>query len=263
MTTDITTINEQYQRARSQSRELSDRIQRLRNQLEKELGLTWIETYSHPEVAPLVKESTRLWRECDALTAHFIQANLKAFGVEDMTVTGVLHFSNNEHIPGGLRFRDGNEAGRVEMLLSDLCGLRYSGLADHFNVDAKDVSLHVIVEKDGVVIGHIDSDGDFDYEAAPDFRIALGWKIATDGGRVHLIEFFNLDQATASLLDTIRRNGFDKDAFFGPYFETLKRVFVYERTSRFGDGYCGAATTLWHVATRQLGEEHPGYSFAY
>jgi hypothetical protein len=211
----------------------------------------------------LQAEATRLYWEADAFTSHFIRANLENMGVKDLVVVGVLHFSDNKRIEGGIRFRDGNEAGRAEMLLSNLCGLRYRGLAKQFGVELKDVSLRIVVEQNGKVIGHIDSDGDFDYEAAPDLRTALGWKIATDGGRERLIESFNLEQEAASLLDTIRTCGVSEEAFFGGYFDTLKRVFVYKHTSRFGDGYCGAATTLWRVATRELGEEHAGYPFCY
>lgn len=208
-------------------------------------------------------EASRLYSEADAVTQHIIRANLKNLGIEDMTVVGVLYYSDDECTPGRVRFRDGKEAGRIEMLLSDLCGLRYNGLAKQLGVEPKDVSFRIDIEKDGKKIGRIDSDGDFNFEAAPDLRTALGWKVVTDGGRVRQIEFFNLEQATGALLDTIRTSGIEKEAFFGPYFEMLQRVFVYEQTSRFGDGYCGAATTLWRVATRELGQEHPGHSFCY
>jgi len=110
-------------------------------------------------------------------------------------------------------------------------------------------------------IGWIDDDRRFHYEAAPTLREALGWAIATDGGRDHLIEYFDLDRAARDILDAIRTNGVGRETFFGAYFEVLKKIFVCGRTSRFADGYCGHVHTLWHVATRELGKEHEGYSF--
>lgn len=239
------------------------RRDRRRDEIGEEIG--WAnedKVLGHPDYKALDAEAFGLYQEADMLTPHVIRANLEAFGIQDMTVTGVLHYSEKDRALNG-RFRKGEEAGRIEMLLSDLCGLRYSGLAEMFNAELEEVFIHIDVVQDGKVIGLIDSDGDFDYEAAPDLRTALGWKIATDGGRVCLIGSFDLDQATTWLLDTIRANGIEKEAFFGTYFATLKRVFIYRRTSRFADGRFGAATTLWHVATRALGKEHPGYPFCY
>lgn len=211
-----------------------------------------VEAQNHPDYRVVDAEATRLYWEADALTPHVIRRNLRSMGVEDMAVTG------------SVCFYDGNEAGRADMLLSDLCGLRYSGLAEHLGVEPSNVAVTIVVEQNGKVIGRVDSDGDFDYEAAPDLRTALGWKIASNGGRVRIVEFFNLDQAAVALLDTIRTHGVGKEAFFGSYFETLKRVFVDGHTSRFGEDTCSsAATTLWHVATRELGEEHRGYSYVY
>lgn len=98
---------------------------------------------------------------------------------------------------------------------------------------------------------------------APDIRTALGWRIATDGGREYLIQFFDLDQAARFIVETIRMKGTSQDAFFDSFSAVLKSVFVFGRTSRFSDGYCGAKTLLWRMATREVGEEHGGYPFAY
>lgn len=207
----------------------------------------------HPDVLVLKAEATRLYWEADALTPHVIRANLQAFGLEDLEVVGVLTDRDS-----------GQEIGRSEpVALSELCGLRYRRLAKKLGLDPQQAGFEITILGDRIVIGRIDSDGDFDYEAAPNLRTALGWKIATDGGRERLIEFFDLDRAARSLLDTIRANGTEREAFFGPYFDALKRVFVYERTSRFADGYCGAADPLWRAATRELGQEHEGYPFCY
>lgn len=106
-------------------------------------------------------------------------------------------------------------------------------------------------------------DGDFDYSTAPDLRTALGWKVATDGGRERIIEGFDLDEATRCILAVIERHGTDKGNFFGSYGTVVQETIVVDRTSRFGDGYCGAKTVLWQVATRQLGVAHEGYPFMY
>ncbi len=215
-------------------------------------GYYW--KYFHQAILGEQKEATKI-RGCEdddaAVASDLIRVNLERFGIVDMTVTGVLNG------------RDGRRLGHVEMSLSDICGLRYDGLAKNLEIEPKNVELVIKIEADGVVIGKVDSDGGFDYEAAPDFRTALGWKIATDGGQVQIIESFDLDQAARSILEIVQSKGTSKDAFFGPFFEMVKQVFVCRRTSRFGDGYCIAATMIWHVATRQLGEEHPGYPFCY
>jgi hypothetical protein len=196
-------------------------------------------------------ECMRLYREEQALTPHLIRANLENFNFDDLVVVGLLET------------RSGEEIGRREMRLSDLCGLRDGGLAKKLGVDPSrmDLRLRIPVEKDEERIGYVDSDGIFRFESAPDTRTALGWLVATDGGRVRVIEFFDLDKATDSIVATIREHGTGRDAFFGPYFDSLKKV--CGRASRFGDGHCGAATTLWRVATRELGDEHKGYAFAY
>lgn len=189
-----------------------------------------------------------------------ILANLGLFVLEDKLVTGVLFFSNDEKTPFGLLFRDGEEAGRVEMMLSELCVLGYSGLAGRLNLDPNKVSLKILIEKDGQVIGRVDDDGIFHYEVAPDLRTALGWYLSTNGGRDCSLNFFNLDEAANRLLNIIRLNGIKKDAFFGAYMDGLRLLIVYKSTSRFAGGYNHAARTLWGVATRELfNNDHPGY----
>lgn len=218
-------------------------------EIQKRLG--WNQAQENAEYKALDKESMRLYYEKEALTCHVIRHNLKTLGIDDMMVEVEL-LTNL-----------GTTVGSKRMLLSDACCLRFSGLCKEIGAEAKDMSTQLIICKDSEPIGHVDSDGDFDYEGAPDLRTALAWKIATDGGR-HMLIHCNVDQDAERILDTIRYNGVSQDAFFGPYFDVLKRVFVYKNTSRFGDGYCGAATTLWRVATRELfGMQHPGYSFCY
>lgn len=230
-------------------KDASERLDALREAISREKEVGTHEARQEPEYKELDAEATRIYWEADALTPHVIRTNLQIFGIDDMLVTGFL------------RSRDGQLLDGKEVLLSELCGLRSHGFAERLGVDGRDVEFCIIVKQDGLPVGHVDSDGRFNYEKAPNLRTALGWQIATDGGRVRLIEFFHLEQAATLLLDTIHDNGTSKNAFFGSYFAALSKVFVYKSTSRFGDGHCGAAMTLWHVATRELGEEHPGYTF--
>ncbi len=216
---------------------------------------------SDPEYKALEHVFNLLLCEERLLISQAIRANLSNMGIEDMSVTGVLHLSENERTPRGIRRRDGQEAGRVEMLLSDLCGLCSEGLAVKLGVDREAVSFDINIEKDGMVVGRIDAAGVFDFLKAPSLKTALAWKVATDGGRTRLIEGFDPDTAGRLLLETIRTHGTDKPTFFGPYFDALKRIFVCEKTSQSKDGYLSAAIPLWRVATRELGQEHEGYEF--
>lgn len=243
---------EKFFEKQSAAKIASDRAYAMRDQIAREHGINLGDAQKHPDYKTLETEAHALYWEADALTPHVIRANLERLNLEDIEVTGVLVGNDRK-----------TRLGQEQMLLTDLCGLRYRGLAKRLGVAMTDMALMVIVEKDGASIGVIDCDGDFDYESAPDLRTALGWKIATDGGRTSLIEFFDLNKAASSIIDTVNNDGVSEKAFFGAYFQTLKRAFVYGRTSRFSDGYCGAATTLWRVATRVLGNEHPGYDFAY
>lgn len=227
-----------------------DKAHAARQRVERVHGIEY-DAMQDPDYKALYEESTRLGLEADALTSFIIRENLARLELEDILVTAVIDD------------RDGEELGSTEMNLSDVCGLRHGGIEKLLGITTRDVNLHVRVLRDGQMIGRVDSDGDFNYTAAPDLKTAIGWKVATDGGRTMLIEGFDLDSAARMLLETIRLNGTYKEAFFGPYFNALKKIFVYEKTSRFSDGYCGAASTLWRVATRELGQEHEGYDFWY
>lgn len=230
----------------------SDRQFDMRRSIMQNLGVTLKEADKNPEYISLEQESRRLYAEADALTGYVIRANLRRMGIEDMVVTGVLSM------------RDGGaELGRTDVLLSDLCSLRYSGLAIMLGFDLKKADFHIKVEKDGNVLGHIDSDGDFNYFGATDIRTALGWKVATDGGRVRIVDGFDLDTVSKWLLQDVSGD-ISEDNFRNGYFaKTVKEAFVADKTSRFGDGYCGAKVVLWYVATRQVGTPHDGYQIMY
>lgn len=248
MTTTNTTTN--FAALRAELMRVSRACSARREEIKASTGKGWAETYADPSVQPLVAEENRLYREMEAVSAEIVRANLETFGLEDFSAVGVLLAADGQA-----------KLGQFETRVSELCSLRYSGLAEKFGIECQKASLQIRVEKDGRRIGYVDSDGRFNYEAAPNLRTALGWKIATDGGRERSLQFFDLEKAAREILATIRENGTGEQAFFGPYFEVLKRVFVYEQTTRFGNGYCGAATIIWQAATRDLGQAHEGYAF--
>ena len=203
------------------------------------------------EVQRLEAESMRLYHEVQASSHIPIAANFEAFGLEDPTVVGVL------------RFRSGEDAGCLEAKLSELCALRSHGIVKRLELDAPcgTIEFRVKIFRDGAEIGFIDSDGDFDC-AVGTLRQAIGYKLATDGGRERLV-LVDLEAATKRVLDVVRNHGTSSENFFGPYQKVVQEVFAYNNGSRFADGYCGAMTVVWRAATRELGTLHEGYSFMY
>ncbi len=195
---------------------------------------------NNSRVKALCERGAKYDLEAEALRVQLVQRVIENFGIADMTVTCVLMDTKRQ------------KRGQAEMLFSEICVFGVSGLAERLHVDHMDASF-VIIQKDGVEIGNR-SIG-IHFNAAPDLRTALGWLIANYGERYYGIEFFDLDKATQMILDTIRSNGTDQDAFFEPYFEAVKRVFGHN-----GPTCCIVAQTLWKIATRELGEEHEGYS---
>jgi len=191
-----------------------------------------------------------------------ILTNLERFGITDMTVTGVFMGDTDPTVHGALK----KELCEADVLLSHLCNVGNRNMCHELGIDPQETGWGVdaIIKKDGQRIGCVSSNH-FYYEAAPDLRTALGWSIATEYGREHLIEeSFDLDEAKQVILNTININGTGEKVFRGEYFQALKkRVVVYEHTSSYSDGYLGFATMFWRLATRELGEEHPGYPFCY
>ncbi len=231
----------------------SDRAYTARDRISKEKKIGLAEAQNDPEYKALAEESSRLYWEADALTAHPIRANLTQFGLADPMVVGTLRDRNGTAILGTTS----------PTPLAQLCALRYRGIAREIGLDPEKVGFSIEIATEGRAIGFVDSDGGFHHEAAPDLRTALAWKVATDGGRERLVTGFNPDQAAEDILAIIATGEPSEAKFFGSYSAALKKIFVYEESSRFSDGHCSAMTTLWHVATRELGCEHAGYGFAY
>ncbi|MFA5186266.1 MAG: hypothetical protein WC551_07305 [Patescibacteria group bacterium] len=181
-------------------------------------------------------EAERLAGEVVASRAYVIRANLANLGVQDQVVTAVLMDCSEK------------EWGKVEMLLSDVCGLRGDGIASKLGISEENERFYVLVQRDGKRIGRFDIDLSLD---GVDLRTAMGWAVAT---QIELVEFFDLDRAVSALLEVVRDNGTSREAFFGPYFGTRSRI------PQLKD-FSGAAIMLWKAATRELGKEHDGYDF--
>ena len=188
----------------------------------------------------LAGESLRLFWEADALSPHIIRANLQSFGLDDPSVFGAVIDRNNH-------------AKAIETIgpvpLSDLC---YMGLIARITAETHKTSFSdVVVMLDNKRIGYIDRYCVFYYETTPDFKTALGWIIATDGGHVRLIEDFNLDQVAQELLFEIKKNIGIKWLLYG----VLKRFFLCGKTSCFDSIHTDTVNVLWQVAQRQLAQE--------
>ncbi len=205
------------------------------------------------------------------MIAQNIQANLTILGLTDMMVTGMMSGNQSLDQAGGtIPVTD------APMLLSTLCAeshtLRHSAEMKHRQAGGNQFQLNSyniqVVNDAGDTIGKIDSDGVFQYTAAPDLALCLGWAIATDIGRNKVIEDVSLQNLTSSTQDRITgavSNAMSQDYFFGDWMNFLEKdLMVYDRTTRFGDGYCGVANLFWEVGLRTLfGIEHSGYDFAY
>lgn len=227
----------------------SARTSTRRDELARELNLSLSDAQKHPDYVALSDESLRLYRKVEALTVWPIRANLEAFELEDFAATGVLLGRDRS-----------TRLGQVDLPLSEICCLRYSGVANKLGFGYGETDLGLVIEKDGVRIGYVSSDGYFEYESAPNLRTTLAWRLATDGGRERLVDI-NLDLETKRLLRAVEENGLDEDTFFGPFLKAVGSAVEYKNGSRFGDGDHAALTILWQAATRELGSEHAGYPF--
>lgn len=174
-----------------------------------------------------------------------LRANLERFGLEDIMVTGTIGVTRNwEKVVVQLG----------PMHLSQMCGKIWSTIQKH---RSDEIALYIEVFQDGKRIGKVDSDHRFHYTAAPDLRTALGWILATDLGHVKVLGV-GLDSATKGLETVIRKAPVDGDEkavlnfYLGAFKTQLSHTIVYERTSRFGDGYMGPLGLLWRIGTKAI-----------
>jgi hypothetical protein len=179
-----------------------------------------------------------------------IQDNIKAFGLTDYTIAPVIE-----------KFRDytdtkeygGERTYGPEMLMSQAARLRFYQAGTRL--------ILILNEKD---IGEVTSDGCIHLKVGSVVDV-LGWRFATDGGinGPLNIKRSSLENLANMLIDIVKKRGITKKVFFDEFNVPLEKMFVYENTTRFGDGYLGAKTILWKAATREIGAEHPGYPFMY
>ncbi len=177
-----------------------------------------------------------------------IRENLERFGIADVTVVGILRNKKDHHI----------EVGRVEMLLSELCGLCAHGVAGKLGIDVSEVNSSLKIMKGQSWIGTVDCEGRFHLQSQ-ELRDVLGWHAATDVGRAGVVKDFDLDAAYNEVLDTLCEHGTGYEAYFGPYFRMMESMF--RKTSHFAGGYLDAIITVWCSATWWLGDRNGGWTF--
>lgn len=126
--------------------------------------------------------------------------------------------------------------------------------------------LNFFITQDGKEIGRVDSDSQFHYTAAPDLRTALGWAMATDGGRGRSLKF-DLEVVTRDLvtdvIKTLHPYAISQRYFFEGWHPAMNKAFKAVGGSRYSDAL-SFSNLLWRILTREyLGEEHPGYGFSH
>ena len=176
-----------------------------------------------------------------------LRENLKRFGLEDIIVTGTIGVRNSytyEHTTIELG----------PMHLSQMCGNVWATINKR---RSDEIDLSIRVFSNGTKIGVVDSDNSFHYSAAPDLRTALGWNVATDLGHMKVLGF-GLDSAVKGLETVIRKAPVDGDEkailnfYLGAFKTQLSHTIVYQRTSRFSDGYMGPLGLLWRIGTKTI-----------
>jgi hypothetical protein len=194
--------------------------------------------------------------------AEQILRNLRQFGLDDQIFDASVPIIPDKSAACG--HGDGKRYAEIsEISVAEACGDQekiFGGLPQ-FN---ERLTFCVLIKNRSVRIGYIDSDNRFQYESAPNTYSALGWLIATDLGREQRIEWFDVRMASVTLTGVIRTYGTTEATFRKTWFGVLREMMGTKKISRFADGYCGWATTLWQVATREVtGSAHPGYHFLY
>lgn len=264
--TSKTSLCDRMKALRAQGSELTGHISELRRSLQNGRGVPWMETYTHLDVAPLVARSMEIPRELASLEAQIIRENLARFGIEDPQVTAKLDIARKH---GGATLRT------VEMgpdLLSNFClpfGVWPTG---ELSTD-EEARLKMAIFLGGEQVGYVDSDGQFNFTAAPNLRVCVGWAVATDWGRQNLLDGYNLDYEVNKLEYAVREapplDGSADDLlrhYFlnGVWNFAVLEAMAYEKGSRFGNGHCAVKTLYWMVATRTIRERlHAGFPFIY
>lgn len=189
------------------------------------------------------------WSGNAPVTSQCFAENLKNFGLEDFVVTGKIRVRNTAL----------NEDTAVEvgpMRLSQMCGNVWETIKKRPGDSRGNFSIRVY--REGAPIGFVDSDHRFHYAAAPDLRTALGWVMVSDLGPYKVLTLFHLDNEVKGLETVIRKAPVEGDEkailsyFSGAFTSQLKRMFKYEITTRFSDGYMGVREMLWKIGTKAI-----------
>lgn len=176
-----------------------------------------------------------------------IRDNLERLGLQDFTARGVLLGDNDTII------------GEATLPVSELCALRARGLARKIGI-TNTVPTVITVMDTNNRLGYVSSDGVFCYEGGT-VREAVGWFAATDAGREGPLVSCRLDEMVRGLTTVIKVHGVSEASFFSIYMEKVERLL--RPHSRYGDGWSAAVPVIWRAATRELGQEHPGYPYSW
>ena len=252
--------------AKALARAAGDRVEEKIADLQEDEGIDRPEAFHRDEVKGLRDEARQLWHQADAASRAVILHNLELLGLQDMQVCAQVEVQDAK----SWQLIRTAQIGPTQ--LSELSA-ESRRLRDEVEIDGGKERLELrltVTDLAGETIGVLDSDRQFHFHAAPNAETAIKWLLATGIGSGHVINLgdgfqqVNVAKMATDLAGIVQGNGTGKSTFFDVFMTALEKVMVYEVWTQFADGYCSWATTLWKVVTRTLlGQEHPGYPFAY
>lgn len=190
----------------------------------------------------------------DTKRTNILQA-MKDLGLVDKSYGVKLMGSPYEHLKGKYL------PGTMLMPLSEAATLGYAGLASMLAI-AERTSLELVLFEGADRVGVITCGGRVQLNRGS-LREVLGYCIATDGGSEWSVKDVPLDGYVQRLLHVVRSEGTCKHAFFDHFMGMLPEIYRNKFETHYGDGYCGISWCVWKAVTRELGQEHPGYEFAF
>jgi hypothetical protein len=198
-----------------------------------------------------------------------IQKNLANFGINDIKVIAIIKikekYGDTTAVVGEIKI------GPIK--LSNLCACyeKIWGKSKQEvsqNKKVLDYNAKIFSADKNQPLGYIDSDSRFNFLAAPNLRLCVGWAVASDLGRNKVVEY-NLDlqikklNCFFSLINKITNEERLKQCF--GYFVSLLEIetMKYGIASRFSDAFCSYSNLFWKVGTRKNGKEHSGFPISH
>lgn len=218
-------------------------------------GLSWQEKAELPAQKEAWSQYIHLHLVAERLAAPIMLENFKRLGLVDRSYGVKLRGSSYGPKAGEYL------AGALMMPLTLASSLGYEGLAHMLAIEDK-TSLEVVLFDGDQRVGVITCNGRVQLDVGT-LKEVLGYCIATDGGHYRLLGGIPLDTHVAQIQAVIKAEGTCRHSFFEYFMPLLTKIYRNQCESMFGDGYCGVAWCLWKAATRELGQEHPGYEFAF